>query len=819
MREKMLEVLEKYYGYKEFRKDQEKIIKSILNKKDTLVIMPTGGGKSICYQIPALLLDGLTIVVSPLISLMKDQVDSLKEIGISCAYINSTLSSIELSDILFKIKNNEYKLIYVAPERLTSYDFIDAISNVKVSQVAIDEAHCVSQWGHDFRKSYKNIKSFISLLSRKPIVTAFTATASDKVREDIINLLCLDNPSLFITGFDRENLEIDILKGVNKKQYILDYLSENKEQSGIIYASTRKEVENIYLALKKLGYEISRYHAGLSDLERKENQENFVFDRVKVMIATNAFGMGIDKPNVRYVIHYSMPKNIEAYYQEIGRAGRDGEKSRAIMLFSPGDIQTQKYLIDISTENQLRKIDVHNKLQQMLDLVYSNNCYRKYILSYFGEEYKDNCNNCSNCLSDGEQVDKTIDAQKVLSCIYKMKRGYGVNVIVDVLRGSKAKRIIDLKFNELSTYGIMKEYSTDNLKEFINTLISHGYAGTSTGDYPVVILNNKSLMILKGELKVIFKEFKVNKSFEEDNKLFEILREKRYELSKEKGIPPYAIFGDSTLKEISIKYPVTKEEFMNISGVGQKRYDNYGEVFIELIKDYVDENNIVLSKSILEKSEINKKINDLPFEVITDTKLLDKLFILREEFAKKENKSATYILALNTLKEISGRYPISYEELNDISGMGAKKIESYGDKILSIVKDYIEINNIERTWQDKKRRKLIIDGESRKNNEITIDELKEGKNIEDISKRIEVSVSTLLAYVTDYVKETGKYDFDIDLKSFYSDEETERVLDICNKNGYENISYIRKALNNEIRYESIRAIILDKIIIKSLSLK
>lgn len=610
-----LNVLKSYFGYSSFRKGQEEIINEIINKKDVVAIMPTGGGKSICYQVPALILDGITIVISPLISLMKDQVDGLNSIGINSAYINSSLSNLEINDILLKVKNEDIKILYIAPERLESMEFLNTISNAKVAQIAVDEAHCVSQWGHDFRSSYRRISKFINILRERPIVSAFTATATKEVREDIVKLLDLNNPKVFISGFDRENLKIIIEKGINKKAYILNYINANLDASGIIYCATRKEVDSLYELLDERGLSVTRYHAGLSDDERKVNQEDFVYDRKSIIIATNAFGMGIDKPNIRYVIHYNMPKNIEGYYQEIGRAGRDSEKSECILLFSPGDVQKQKYIIDMGTVNPTRKVNELEKLQTMTDLVYYTGCYRRYILNYFGEELKEDCGNCSSCEFDGEVIDKTIDAQKVISCVYRMKRPYGIGMIVDVLRGSKNKKLVDFKLNELTTYGIMKDYSKDDLKEFINRLIANGYLNYN-GEFPVVTPNEKSRNIVMGEEKVLFKEERKVQRIAEDNELFIILKNLRREIAENEGVPPYIVFGDNTLKEMSLRMPINKEQLLDISGVGEKKIDKYGDEFINKVKEYIENNSLEVNfeflnaKSKTTNSKTTKRISD-----------------------------------------------------------------------------------------------------------------------------------------------------------------------------------------------------------------
>lgn len=796
-----IEVLNKYYGYKSFREGQQKIIEDIIGGNDILAIMPTGAGKSICYQVPALMFNGMTIVISPLISLMKDQVDALLALDIQAAFINSTLDKDEFEEILYNIKNNNYKILYIAPERLDSVEFLNIISNINVSQVAIDEAHCVSQWGHDFRLSYRKIASFINFINSNPVVTAFTATASLEVREDIVKLLNLKNPKVFVTGFDRKNLEITVVKSGDKLSFIKQYIKENREVSGIIYCATRKEVDKLYEQLNHNGYSVSRYHAGLNDVIRKDNQDAFIKDKVDIMIATNAFGMGIDKPNIRYVIHNNMPQNIEGYYQEIGRAGRDGEKSECILLFAPMDIHIQKYLIDISSDNESRKIVAYNKLKDMTNFVYSSGCYRKYILSYFGEELKEDCNNCSNCLAEGEIVDRTIDAQKVLCCINRMKRGYGTGLIVNVLRGSKDKKVIALGFDKISTYGIMKDFSKEELTTFINTLISHGYVNQEEGTYPVLKLNNKSVKVIKGEEKVKFKETLVKERKYVVNDLFIELKNLRALIAQDEKVPPYVIFGDNTLREMSNIYPITTDEFLNINGVGQVKYDKYGKRFMEIISKYVLDNHIDVRKVIRKVEDVKAEV----LNVVTDKELYEELRNLREELSKKEGIFSYSIISMNTLKEISGRYPRSLKELCDISGMGPKKCERYGEKIIAIVNKY---NSNIKEFEYKNKRKIIIDGETRDISEICIDNIREGLSLGEVSTLVELSISTILGYVTEYIKETGDISFNLKLQEFIDSDEESHILRACDKSGIDKVSLIKKELPREISYESIRAVIL-----------
>lgn len=597
-------ILKKYFGYSTFREGQENIINSILNGKDTFAIMPTGGGKSICYQVPALAMDGITIVISPLISLMKDQVDTLKSSGVNAAFINSTLSSKEVNQVIFSAISGHCKLLYVAPERLEQDYFKNTVKSLNISMVAIDEAHCVSQWGHDFRVSYKRIAPFIESLDKRPVVAAFTATATPKVKNDIIELLSLNSPNTFITGFDRKNLFFSVIRNENKLDFILRYLSKNAGDSGVIYAATRKEVDALYEKLLRNGYSVGRYHAGLSDDERSKMQDDFLYDDIKIMIATNAFGMGIDKSNVRFVIHHNMPKNMESYYQEAGRAGRDGENSECILLFGGQDIHIQKFLIQQSIPSYERQRIELQKLNAMVDYCRTTSCLRKFILNYFGEEYeKDNCANCSNCTNDSELVDITLEAQKILSCVYRMNQNYGVTLISEVLKGSKNQRIIRSNFENLSTYGIMSEYKLKDITDLINGLIADQYLAITESEYPVIKLTEKSYSVLKGSEKVMRKIIIVKeKALSTDKDLFEKLKALRRELASMEHVPPYIIFSDAVLVEMCKYYPTTKDNMLKLKGIGEIKYDKYGEKFQAVITDYVEENNIVSQDIIITNS-------------------------------------------------------------------------------------------------------------------------------------------------------------------------------------------------------------------------
>lgn len=587
MLNKARQILQKFYGYEDFRPGQKKVVESLLNKNDTVAIMPTGAGKSICFQIPALLFEGVTLVISPLISLMKDQVDSLRQLGIAAVYINSSVSKAQLYKDLQDISAGFYKIIYIAPERLTSEYLPDSFKNLNISMVAVDEAHCLSQWGHDFRPSYRNILNFTNSLRIKPIISAFTATATPEVKTDIINLLGLKQPNVFVTGFDRPNLYFSVLRGEVKDKFVIDYVKKHQDEAGIIYVGTRKDVDALQVLLEIKGIKAGRYHAGMTDEERNQMQEDFLYDNLSVMVATNAFGMGIDKPNVRYVIHYNMPKNMEAYYQEAGRAGRDGLSGNCILLYSPQDTQLQKFLISKSTESEIRQQLEYKRLQSMVDYCHTPQCLRAFILHYFGEfDVEEHCDNCSNCKLEGELIDITIDAQKVLSCVYRMHERFGVKMIAEVLKGSKSAKVKQFNFERLSTYGLMKERKLKDISDLILRLSAMQYLDITESQYPVVTLNELSWQVLHGQKKV-WQKMVIVKKAKAKGELFEALRSLRKELATKEKLPPYMIFSDATLTQMATDKPTDLELMKNIRGVGEFKLQKYGEEFLTVIKSYI----------------------------------------------------------------------------------------------------------------------------------------------------------------------------------------------------------------------------------------
>lgn len=615
-----IDILKQYFGYDTFREGQRPLIDSVLKGRDVLGIMPTGAGKSMCFQVPALMMEGITLVISPLISLMKDQVGALNQAGVHAAFLNSSLTMGQYVKALRLAKEGRYKIIYVAPERLETEGFLEFTlsENVHISFLAVDEAHCVSQWGQDFRPSYLKIMEFLKKLPYRPVVGAYTATATEDVRDDIMDILELQNPYVMTTGFDRENLYFAVKKPVDKYKELVHYLKDREKKfsgsSGIIYCLTRKNVEDICYRLRKEGFSVTRYHAGLSDEERKENQEDFIYDRRQIMVATNAFGMGIDKSDVRFVIHYNMPKNMESYYQEAGRAGRDGEPAECILYYEPMDVRTNRFFIENGEDNeeldeftrQLVKERDIERLKQMTFYCFTSECLRHYILKYFGENSSGYCGNCLNCMTQFEEVDITNETRAIIHCMDANRMNYGVSTIIDILRGAKNQKILSKGLNQNPEYGTLSQITVARLRQIIQELMYQGYLELSGDQYPVIQTTRKSAGFQQNNRTLVMKLAKEKEReevsgrkqkrgsrkkagaaamlSEKDLELFETLRVLRREIAGEEKVPPYMIFSDKTLALMSAAHPANLEEILRISGVGEFKLQKYGERFLQVIR-------------------------------------------------------------------------------------------------------------------------------------------------------------------------------------------------------------------------------------------
>lgn len=678
--------LQQHFGYSTFRPGQKEIIDTILSGRDTLGVLPTGGGKSICYQLSALMLPGLTLVISPLISLMKDQVDTLTQLGIPAAYLNSTISNEEFQKITNQLRQGSLKLLYVAPERLDNPSFTSFISQQEISLVAVDEAHCVSQWGFDFRPSYRNISQFINQLPKRPVVASFTATATSVVQEDVVKQLDLNHPEVFINSFDRPNIKFTVLEPSNRDSTLYQLI--NHEEAIIIYASTRKQVDKLHDNLQKKGYTVSKYHAGMEQEERRQAQNDFINDQTNIVVATNAFGMGIDKTDVRKVIHYNLPKDLESYYQEAGRAGRDSLEAEAILLYHSQDIMTNKYLIAQSSDELS-----HERLETMIQYANFTGCIRNYILQYFGENATEPCGNCSSCLGEVKMVDATKEAQMILSCMIRMKLNFGMTMIVDVLRGSQKQRILENKFDALSTHGLMKKYSIQQIRDIISALVSHRYIGVT--EYRGLYPTSQAKSLLLGEATLSIKErsyketaraqtYTISRNINHD--LYEELRKVRLELAQAEEMPAYIIFSNKSLEDMASKLPRNHEEFLSVEGVGSVKADKYAGQFLPIIQNFLSTNekkqkNIDLKKasyrplsntskhaSYLESAEYAEE-GLTPYEIaiergVTETTIINHLTQAAEEgvlkdfdadvpqVRKKAIKEAFLKIGTDTLKPI-----------------------------------------------------------------------------------------------------------------------------------------------------------------------
>ena len=611
-----LNTLKKYFGYTAFREGQEILIDNILQGRDALGIMPTGAGKSICYQIPALLMPGITLVISPLISLMKDQVQALNQAGVHAAYINSSLSESQISRALRLAAGGQYKIIYVAPERLETYEFLQFAQKAEISMLTVDEAHCISQWGQDFRPSYLKIVQFIRHLDKRPVISAFTATATENVKEDIVCVLGLREPYVLVTGFDRKNLYFAVETPAGKDRYVRDYIREHDQESGIIYCATRKNVDRLYDRLLAEGVPAARYHAGLDSEERRQSQEDFIYDKSPVMIATNAFGMGIDKSNVRYVIHYNMPQSLENYYQEAGRAGRDGERAECILLYSAQDVMINRFLLDNKeqkgeyTREELDAIGERDeeRLRSMIYYCLTTDCLRRYILRYFGEKGMESCGNCRNCLREYEETDVTGAAVKIIAGIREMRQRYGINVVAGMLAGEDRARLREYGVNGYEAFGSLKELREGEIKEIINRMLVENLLVMTNDKYAVLKLTEQSDGVVSGKVSVILKKAKRDPAREKEAgagkrsgsakvrrsdilnsrglELFEQLRTLRAQIAREENVPPYIVFSDKTLVDMCVKVPLGRNDMLTVSGVGENKFARYGERFLNEIQTY-----------------------------------------------------------------------------------------------------------------------------------------------------------------------------------------------------------------------------------------
>jgi ATP-dependent DNA helicase RecQ len=696
----MLNLLKTHFGFDQFRPLQEEIIGCVMAPRDAFVLMPTGGGKSLSFQLPALKLPGMTLVISPLIALMKDQVDYLKANGIPAEFINSTLTRAEIDKIQSEAHRGNIKILYAAPERLVLPEFQLFLKTINVSLIAIDESHCISEWGHDFRPDYRNLIMLRNIFPEVPVM-ALTATATKKVREDIICQLSLENAQIFISSFNRANLSYTVLPKKNAYDQLLTILRDHQNEAAIIYCFSRKDTEHLAADLRREGFQALPYHAGLESEARRINQEKFSQDEAQIIVATIAFGMGIDKPDVRLVIHYHLPKSIEGYYQETGRAGRDGLPSRCILFYSYADKIKQQYFIR-QIENEAERKNAYRKLEQMVEYCELPTCRRAYLLSYFGEEYQpERCGGCDICFSPQETFDATIISQKIMSAIIRTGQRFGINYIIDVLLGANNKKIIERDHHNLSVYGIVDDFSKEDLRRIISQLVSRKMMLKHGEEYPIIELSPRGNDFLKNreairlpKLKSIIKLSQPRDEVEADydRDLFEKLRLLRKKIADEKGVPPFVVFGDLALRQMAFYLPQREENFSRISGVGDEKLRQYGKIFTEVIQTYARKNNRLEKDVPVKKTGKPHRQQSDAIDTEYDMDLFEQLRVLRKELADEQGVPAFVVFSDRVLRQMAFYLPQSEENFSKISGVGQAKLKQYGEVFIEVIQTYAKKN-------------------------------------------------------------------------------------------------------------------------------